>query len=354
MMTRVFVVDDSPFIRKALNRVLGLRPDFVLVGSAASGREALALIPITRPHVVTLDVEMPGMDGLTTLKELMRLHPGLPVVMMSAHTRHGANTTLDAMALGAMDFIDKSGLNVMDFERLSRELVGKLAACRSSARAFSWERPSPAPTTPAPSVPGPSVRPNPASLQRVDWRSYDLCVIGASTGGPAALQRIVESIPSGFPVPIAAVQHMPLGFTKPFADRLNQLADIRVREAREQDRLEVGVMLVARAGAHLNIGSDLSCSISLDPLEAKHTPSVDVLMASAARARGKRVVALLLTGMGDDGAEGMWLVQRAGGLTVAESEESCVVYGMPRAAHFRGGVSHLLSLSQICRLFAGS
>ncbi len=349
-MTRVFVVDDSPFIRKALSRILSLRPDFVLVGAAASGTEALERIPTARPHVVTLDVEMPGLDGLETLKQLMNRHPGLPVVMLSAHTHDGAHTTLDAMAMGAMDFIDKSGLNVMDFDRLSRELLGKIEACRDSRRPFKWDRPGrPTPVaTPRPF----GLRPRSQSLPRVDWAAFDLCVIGASTGGPAALQAVVERIPTSFPVPVAVVQHMPVGFTKPFADRLNGLARIRVREALDQDLLEPGVMLVARAGAHLHVAPDLTTAVALDPLDAKHIPSVDVLMTSAARARGKRVLGVLLTGMGDDGAEGMLAIHRQGGLTVAESEETCVVFGMPRAAHMRGGVSHLLPLPDICQLFS--
>jgi two-component system chemotaxis response regulator CheB len=349
-MIRVFVVDDSPFIRKALSRILALRPEFLLVGAASSGSEALDRIPVAKPHVVTHDVEMPGLDGIGTLKELVRRHPGLPVIMLSAFTREGAHTTLDAMSMGAVDFIDKSGLNVMDFERLSRELLRKIEVCRTGRRAFSWDRP----TTRLPS--GFSVRPagprtRSPSLPRINWSAYDLCVIGASTGGPAALQAIIESIPARFPVPIAAVQHMPIGFTKPFADRLNALAHLRVREARDQDELEPGLMLVARAGAHLAIEPDMRTMLTLDPLDANHTPSVDVLMTTAARARGARVVGILLTGMGDDGAEGMWKIQREGGLTVAESEETCVVFGMPRAAHQRGGVSHLLPLHDICGLF---
>jgi two-component system chemotaxis response regulator CheB len=350
-MTRVFVVDDSPFIRKALSRILSLRPDFILVGAAASGTEALERIPVARPHVVTLDVEMPGMDGLETLKQLQRRHPGLPVLMLSAHTHDGATTTMDAMAAGAMDFIDKSGLNVMDFDRLSRELLGKVEACRDSRRPFRWDRPG-RPSgghTPQPFVPRP---PRSQSLPQVEWAAFDLCVIGASTGGPAALQAMVEAIPAGFPVPLAVVQHMPVGFTKPFADRLNGLAHIRVRESLDQDQLEPGLMLVARAGAHLHVSGDLTTAVALDPLDAKHIPSVDVLMTSAARARGPRVLGVLLTGMGDDGAQGMLAIQKQGGLTVAESEETCVVFGMPRAAHMRGGVSHLLPLPDICQLFS--
>jgi two-component system chemotaxis response regulator CheB len=186
----------------------------------------------------------------------------------------------------------------------------------------------------------------------VAWSSYDLCVIGASTGGPPALQQIVSHVPRNFPLPIAVVQHMPVGFTRHFAERLDSLQRIRVREAADHNTLQPGQMLLARAGAHLVVEPDLTAHLSLDPMDGVHIPSVDVLMESANRARPGRVVAILLTGMGDDGAEGMLAIHRSGGLTFAESEASCVVYGMPRAAYKRGAVSHMLSLSEICQLFA--
>jgi two-component system chemotaxis response regulator CheB len=166
------------------------------------------------------------------------------------------------------------------------------------------------------------------------------------------LQQIVSRVPEDFPLPIAVVQHMPVGFTRPFAERLDSLARIRVKEAADHNTLQPGHMLLARAGAHLFIEPDLTAHLSLDPMDGIHIPSVDVLMESASRACPGRVVAILLTGMGDDGAEGMLAVHRSGGLTLAESEASCVVYGMPRAAHKRGAVSHMLSLPEICQLFA--
>jgi len=342
-MTGILVVDDSPFIRKAITRIFSGRPELQVVGTAQSGEEALERIPATRPQVVTLDVEMPGMGGLATLREIQRRYPGLPVIMLSVYTKQGAETTLDAISAGAVDFIDKSRLNVMDFDRLSHELLDKIEVWRQGPRAYSWERAAP-PAPASPAVEG--------ALPAVCWSSYDLCVIGASTGGPPALQQIVNHIPPNFPLPIAVVQHMPVGFTRPFADRLDSLAWMRVKEAADHNTLRPGHMLLARAGAHLYIEPDLNAHLSLDPMDAVHIPSVDVLMESANRARPGRVVAILLTGMGDDGAEGMLAIHRSGGLTFAESEASCVVYGMPRAAYKRGAVSHMLSLSEICQLFA--
>jgi two-component system chemotaxis response regulator CheB len=342
-MTRIFVVDDSPFIRKAITRIFSGRPEMQVVGTAQSGEEALERLPVARPQVVTLDVDMPGMGGLATLREIQRRYPRLPVIMLSVHTKQGAETTLDAISAGAVDFIDKSRLNVMDFDSLSRELLAKIEVWQQVPHAYSWDRtPSPTPTR----------RALGGAIPTVDWSSYDLCVIGASTGGPPALQQIVSQVPRDFPLPIAVVQHMPVGFTRPFAERLDSLGRIRVKEAADQNILQPGQMLLARAGAHLIIEPDLTARLSLDPTDGAHIPSVDILMESASRACPGRVVAILLTGMGDDGAAGMLAVHRCGGLTFAQSEASCVVYGMPRAAKKRGGVAHMLSLSEICQLFA--
>jgi two-component system chemotaxis response regulator CheB len=341
-MTRILVVDDSPFIRKAITRIVAARPEMQVVAAAQSGEEALERMASSRPHVVTLDVDMPGMGGLATLREIQRRYPGLPVIMLSMHTQAGAETTLDAMGAGAVDFVDKSRINVMDFDRLSHELLDKIEGWKQAPHAYSWDS---APT------PRPSAAPG-VAISRIDWSSYDLCVIGASTGGPPALQQIVTVIPQDFSVPIVAVQHMPVGFTRPFAERLDALGGVRVKEAMDYQVLQPGQVLLARAGAHLTIAPDLTARLSLDPRDAIHVPSIDVMMTSASRARPGRVVGILLTGMGEDGAEGMLTIHQAGGLTLAESEASCVVYGMPRAAHRRGGVSHLLSLSELSALFA--
>jgi len=338
--TRIFVIDDSPFIRKAITRILSARTDMQVVGTAQDGEEALRRLSTAQPHVVTLDVEMPGMGGLATLREMQRRHPGLPVIMLSAYTQEGAETTLDSIAAGAVDFIDKSQFSLMDFDRLSRELIEKIQVWQGP-RAYCWDRTA-TPVQPA----------GESTLPRVHWPSYDLCVIGASTGGPPALQQIVSHIPKNFPLPIAVVQHMPVGFTRPFAARLDSLGGIRVKEAEEHNTLRPGQLLLARAGMHLRIEADLTAHLALEPRDGRHIPSVDVLMKSANRARPGRVLGILLTGMGHDGAEGMLAIRASGGLTLAENEASCVVYGMPRAAQKRGGVVHMLSLSEICQLFA--
>jgi two-component system chemotaxis response regulator CheB len=335
-MVRIFVVDDSAFVRRAVSRILEGQPGIRVVGEAATGLEALERIPRLDPELVTLDLAMPGMDGLQVLRALLRWKPRLKVLMLSAHTREGAEATIDALAAGAIDFIDKSRFNLMDLEGLRREVLDKVQACHPFSQPLK-------PTAAAP-------RPNPSPGSGFDsavLQGCELCVVGASTGGPAALQRILERIAPDFPLPMVVVQHMPAGFTRPFAERLDALSPLHVAEAVEGERLLPGQVRIAPAGSHMRLTSALAVVLSSEPGDAKHVPSIDVTMKSAARARPGRTFGILLTGMGDDGADGMATIRAGGGLTIAESEESCVVYGMPRAAHARGGATWMLSLPEI-------
>jgi two-component system chemotaxis response regulator CheB len=262
-------------------------------------------------------------------------------VMLSAHTREGAEATIEALAAGAVDFIDKSSFNLMDLDTIRREVIEKLkilssgdsqAVVPAGARAAAG---------------------NGAGDLTAAAAHCELCVIGASTGGPIALHRILERIPARFPLPIAIVQHMPAGFTGPFADRLSRLSRLQVSEAVEGDRLRPGRALVAPAGRHLRITSNLAAVLAAEPADAKHIPSVDVTMKSAAKARPGKVLGILLTGMGQDGAEGMATIRAGGGFTIGESEASCVVYGMPRAAQMRGAVDCMLPLPEIVAFLEG-
>ena len=339
-MTRIFVVDDSAFIRKALARVLQAEPSLELVGEAASGEEAMTRIPDADPDLVTLDVDMPGMDGQQVLRALLRWKPTLKVVMLSAYTREGAEATIEALAAGAVDFIDKTSFNVMDFDTLRREVIEKLKILGLGDS-----------KTVAPKGVGLAAGNGAAKLTAA--ARCELCVIGASTGGPIALHQILERIPARFPMPIAIVQHMPAGFTGPFAERLSRLSRLQVSEAVEGDRLRSGRVLVAPAGKHLRITSRLTVALEPEPADAKHIPSVDVTMNSADRARPGRVLGILLTGMGQDGAEGMATIRASGGFTIGESEATCVVYGMPRAAEMRGAVECMLPLPEIVSFLEG-
>jgi two-component system chemotaxis response regulator CheB len=337
-VTRVFLVDDSAFVRRALTRVLALEPAFRVVGEAAGGAEALAKIPAADPDLVTLDVEMPGMGGLQVLPALLRWKPSLKVLMLSAHTRDGAEATVAALAAGAVDFIDKTTFNVMDLDYLRREVVDRLRALAPGAGSNG---------SPAAVPAGPPAGPSDSDLARCE-----LCVIGASTGGPAAVQRILQALPARFPLPVVVVQHMPIGFTGPFAQRLASLSRVRVAEAEDGARLVRGTALIAPAGQHLRVSPNLAVVLATEPSDAKHIPSVDVTMRSAARSRPGKVLGILLTGMGEDGAEGMVTIRAGGGVTIAESESSCVVYGMPRVAVQRGGAVWVLPLPEIVERLA--
>jgi two-component system chemotaxis response regulator CheB len=340
MSIRVFVVDDSSFVRKALARALMHRGDIEVVGEAATGAEALALIPAANPDVVTLVVAMTGMDGLETLRALLAWRPSLIVIMLSAHTRDGAAIALQALELGAVDFIDKTTLRLMDLDHLGHELEERIEAWRPRmSRPFR-----PRGTAVRTPVTPPTLR---------DLKGLELCVIGASTGGPPALQHLLQRLPADFPVPIAIVQHMPPGFTGPFAERLNSLCRLRVMEALEGEPLVPGKVLIAPAGRHLRIGTRLRALLDDDTGGRTHVPSVDVLMRSASEVRPESTLGILLTGMGDDGAEGMRLIRERGGVTIGESEASCAVFGMPRAAAQRGGVDALLALPEIGDLLVG-
>jgi two-component system, chemotaxis family, protein-glutamate methylesterase/glutaminase len=331
---RVFLVDDSAFVRRALTRVLAVEPEFQVVGEAASGSEALARITAADPDIVTLDVVMPGMDGLQLLPALLRWKPSLKVLMISAHTRDGADATVAALAAGAVDFIDKTTFNVMDLDYLRREVVDRMKAVAPGPPSTGRSNGAPVPAEPvAPGLSG-----------------CELCVIGASTGGPAAVQRILQALPAAFPLPVVVVQHMPVGFTRPFAQRLASLSRVRVAEAEDGVRLVPGIALIAPAGSHLRVSPNLAVVLTPEPSDAKHIPSVDVTMRSAARSRPGKVLGILLTGMGEDGADGMATIRAGGGVTIAESEASCVVYGMPRAAILRGGAGWVLSLGEIADL----
>jgi two-component system chemotaxis response regulator CheB len=337
-MIRVFVVDDSTFVRKAIIKVLHRDPELRVVGEASGGAEALRTIADVNPDVVTLDLAMPGLDGLQALRGLLAWRADLPVLMLSAHTHEGAAATLEALAIGAVDFVDKSAFSLLDLDSLGRQLVERIKLWGpgvTASREPQRRKPSPAP----PKVP--------ATLAECD-----LCVIGTSTGGPPALQYIFERLPAAFPMPVALVQHMPVGFTKPFADRLNTVCRLAVREARDGDALLPGRVLVAPAGQHLVITAERQVSLDAQPSSSTHTPSVDVLMRSAAQSWPGRVLGILLTGMGDDGAKGMAAIRAAGGVTLGESEASCVVYGMPRAARRIGAIEHERSLTEIAAWLA--
>lgn len=355
MPIRVLVVDDSPFMRKSLQRMLEDASDIQVVGTARDGIDAIEKTRELDPDLITLDIEMPRMDGLTALRKIMAELPR-PVLMVSSLTQEGAQATLDALAIGALDFIPKESsfatMSILNIQQELQEKVRRLAATPRFKRPKLDRSPrlgAPPTARPAPPPEPPSV-PRPTGGALADSPMAELLVLGSSTGGPKALQELLPALPANFPVPILIVQHMPSTFTKPFADRLDGLCKVRVKEAEHGEPVHPGTVYVARGGIHLLYRQRGTVSLveqSLEPASSIHRPSVDVLFHSVVENFSKPVLAMILTGMGNDGAKGMEALKKRGAHTLAEAEESCVVYGMPRAAAEKGCVDLVAPLPEI-------
>lgn len=334
---RVLVVDDSALMRKLIPQILQRDDSIQVVGTAIDGNFGLKKIEELDPQVVTLDLEMPGMGGLDMLKEIMRRHR-LPVIVVSSHSTSGAAVTLKALALGAFDFVAKPHDVAARMPEIAGELIAKIKAAAQSRLL----RVGP--------VPEPVALPEPKLQAKSGLIPTRIVAIGISTGGPQALQYLLPQLPQDFPGSILIVQHMPENFTEMFARRLDEICPIRVKEAQSGDVLQAGRVLVAPGNRHLKVKrlplGDVVV-LSDDPKVNGHRPSVDVLFRSVADEYGQKGIAVLMTGMGDDGAEGLGAVKSAGGSTIAQSEDSCVVFGMPKAAIERGYASRIVALDAL-------
>ena len=323
---RVLVVDDSAFMRTAIARMVESDPDMEVVGTARDGLDALEKVASLRPDLLTMDIEMPRMNGLETLQRLMAEHP-LPVIVVSSLTQAGAEATLQAFELGAFECIPKElSYASLDIVKVRDELIEKIKAGFQAKIVPRPKHPAQSPLATVPIRPAAPLGPPPAVV-----------AIGASTGGPKALQEVLTGLPSDFPVGIVIVQHMPPGFTGPFAKRLDTLSKISVREARGEEAIEPGTALVAPAGSQMLVQrrtyGTLAVQLSQTPKHPLHTPSVDVMMLSVAEVCGSRSMGVILTGMGCDGAAGIKAIYQKGGITIGQDEATCVVWGMPRACH---------------------
>jgi two-component system chemotaxis response regulator CheB len=335
---KVLIVDDSAFMRNALSRMVASDDSLCVVGTAENGLEALAKIGALQPDVVTLDLDMPGLDGLETLKRIMSESP-LPVIVVSALVRRGAEDTIQAFALGAFDCIAKQlSYDYAGVLKIQDELIAKIkaaAGCRVPAPRFSS------------ALDGPPLGLFPASAATVP----KIVAIGTSTGGPTALQDVLSALPANLPVPIVVVQHIPVGFIGPFAKRLNDLCLLKVREAEDNDHIRAGNVYLAPAGTHLTVqrrsSTDVVVRLSLLPNDLPHTPSVDVMMSSVAEVFGSSAMGIIMTGMGDDGACGMQAIFQRGGFTLGQNQATCVVYGMPRACADLGVLNQVVPLPEI-------
>jgi two-component system, chemotaxis family, protein-glutamate methylesterase/glutaminase len=339
---RVLIVDDSAFMRAALSRMIASNAGLEVVATAASGADALDRIPALNPDVVTLDVEMPGLDGLATLQRIMHRFPR-PVIMVSAATEKSAEITFQALSAGAFDYIPKQlSETSLDIDHIRCDLVAKIRAAVHAPHAMNSASRKP---------------PRPAGLDAAATVLPvipDIVALGVSTGGPKALQEILPRLPHDFPVPILIVRHMPAGFTAPFAQRLNSLCSITVREAAHRELIQPATAYIAPTGLHMRVVrrlSDLRPMISLDrdPSNTLHIPSVDVLMDAVAMVYGNRALGVIMTGMGSDGALGMKAIYRAGGFTIGQDKATCTVYGMPRACAEQGILSRIVPLGEIPR-----
>jgi two-component system chemotaxis response regulator CheB len=331
---KVLIVDDSSLMRQLLTQILGSDPELEVVGTAADAFVAREKIKSLNPDVLTLDIEMPRMDGLTFLEKLMRGHP-MPVVMISSLTDRGAETTLRALSLGAVDYISKAKLDVSNgtIEQASDIIAKVKAAAKVRVRGLDPDETIPAAL--------------PAGYHFTS--THKVVAIGASTGGTEALKDLLSALPPDFPG-LVMVQHMPEAFTRPFSERLNSLCRIHVQEAKDGDRILPGHALLAPGGHQMQVvrrGMEYAVKVYRGERVNRHLPSVDVLFSSCARQLGKTAIGVLLTGMGSDGAKGLLEMKVAEAHTIAQDEATCVVFGMPREAIQLGAVDQVLPLRRI-------
>lgn len=339
---KVLCVDDSALIRSVMTEIINSQSDMTVVGTAADPLVARDLIKVTNPDVLTLDVEMPRMDGLEFLEKLMRLRP-MPVVMVSSLTERGSEIALRALELGAIDFVTKPRLGVRDGLLNYTELIAGKIRTAASARLL--------PSRQAAAARSASDAPQESLLRSPLLSTEKLIIIGASTGGTEAIREVLQPLPPDSPAVLIA-QHMPAGFTRSFAQRLDGLCRINVKEAEHGERVLPGYAYIAPGGFHLSLGrsgANYVAHLDQEPPVNRHRPSIDVLFDSAAKYAGKNAIGIILTGMGKDGAEGLLRMKRAGAHTLAQDEASCVVFGMPREAIALGAVDDVSPLSEVSR-----
>jgi len=354
MAVKVLVVDDSGFFRRRVTEILSSDPNIQVVGTATNGKEAIEQALALKPDVITMDYEMPMMDGITAVRHIMQRCP-TPVLMFSSLTHEGARVTLDALDAGAVDFLPKNFEDISrNPEKVKQMLCEKVhSISRSNRHLGSYSAPAPIPATPAPitasrpgtpvaarstAAPRPLASSAPAaasshapSSPAPKRKAYKLVAIGTSTGGPVALQRVLTQLPANFPAPIVLIQHMPAAFTKAFAERLDKLCRISVKEAEDGDILRPGLALLAPGGKQMMVDGRGAVKILPGDERLNYKPCVDITFGSAAKSYGDKVLAVVLTGMGADGREGARLLKQGGSHIWAQDEASCVIYGMPMA-----------------------
>lgn len=342
-MIRVLVVDDSAFMRKLLTDLFAQTPDFQVLDTARNGQDALEKVKRFKPDLVTMDVEMPVMDGLQALEAIMREAP-VPVVMISSLTKQGADETVRALALGAVDFVAKAGGAISSIATIQEDI---LHVCRAAAKAnlkplLKIALPVARVTPPQPTGP---------RLMGIGTGAQKIVAIGTSTGGPKALQEVITRLPGNLPCGVVVVQHMPPGFTRSLSERLNSLSALTVKEAADHDEIKPGHVYVAPGDYHMAVVRDAAgkaiIRLNQEPPVGGHRPAVDPMFVSVAESFGRHTVAVLMTGMGQDGAKGMEAIKARQGWNIAEDQSTAIVYGMPKAAVERGVVDKAVPLTSI-------
>lgn len=343
---QVLVVDDSTFMRKSLSAMLTSDPRIAVAGMARNGEEALQQVKALKPDVVTMDVEMPGVNGIEAVRRIMAEYP-VPIVMVSSLTTEGASDTLQALEFGAVDYVPKQldgvATNIVEIER---ELIAKIVAASQATGKLAIRR-NGGPMSPIVKPSGGALSAHSVSVTR----GNRIVAIGCSTGGPQALMEVLPKLPADFPAAIIIVQHMPKTFTKPFADRMNQICPLEVKEAVDGEEVRAGVVLIAPGGQQFRVKkkSITTNIVSLSPNYEQHlhAPAADIMLQSVAALYRERGIGVILTGMGHDGLEGMKAIKASNGRTIAQDEKTCIVYGMPKAVVDAGCADKVVPLPHI-------
>ncbi len=341
-MIKVLIVDDSAFMRKLLSDLFAAEPDFEVIDTARNGREAVDKVKKLKPQLVTMDVEMPIMDGIKSLELIMKEEP-TPVVMVSSLTRAGADATLKALEFGAVDFVAKAAGPIAGIAGISAEILEKCRAAVKANVAQLAKRQSTMTTLVKTAV-------QPAASSYLSGVDEQIVAIGTSTGGPRALQEVITRLPGNLPCGVVIVQHMPPGFTKSLSERLNSLSSLTVKEAENNDIIRPGLVLIAPGDYHMVVEKEAGKRIvrlSQQPPIGGHRPAVDPMMESVAGIYGSRAVGVILTGMGHDGAKGIQAIKKQSGYTIAEDQSTAVVFGMPKSAIELGVVDKIAPLPAI-------
>jgi len=332
---KVLVVDDSALMRKIISDMVNEESDMEVINTARNGEDLFFKLQNNLPDVITLDVEMPKMDGIRALKEMKKNNINIPVIVLSSVSQKGPQLTMECLDAGAFDFLPKpSGAISLDINKVKLDLIQKIR--------LAYEKPK---------VQGKTIV-KPAQVEirnvkRTNMERIDAAVIGASTGGPKALYAVITALPQNLGVPVFVVQHMPVGFTKAFAERLNLNSKIKVVEAADCMSIERDTVYIAPGGFHMEVGEDKKIHLNTEPSIWGVRPAVDKLFISAAKIYGSHIISVILTGMGKDGAQGTIEIKKNGGVTLAEDKSTCTIYGMPKAAFETGMVDAVLPIDSI-------